>query len=65
MVNHYWMETKLIQYERAKNTSTWNQKKEEQLKYLLELYHTGKFYQMSTTRIVHSLKKLALTNIVQ
>ena len=65
MVNHNWMETKLIQYERAKNTSTWNQRKEKQLNYLLELYHTGKFYQMSTTRIVQSLKRLAQTHIGQ
>lgn len=65
MVNHNWIETKLIQLERAKSNSTWNQKKEEQLKYLLDLYHTGKFYQMSTRRIAQMLNKLAHTHIGQ
>ena len=65
MVNHTWMETKLIQYERAKNTQTWNQNKEKQFRYLLELYHTGKFYKMSTTRIVQSLKRLDRSHIGQ
>jgi len=65
MVNHTWIETKLIQLERARNSSTWNQQKEKQLNYLLELYHTGKFYQMSTHRIAQCLKKLDCTHIGQ
>ncbi len=58
MVNHHWMETKLIQYERAKNLIKWNQSKEEQLRYLLHLYHTGKFYNLSETQIVSGLNRL-------
>jgi hypothetical protein len=65
MVNHNWIETKLIQLERAKNNSTWNQQKEKQLRYLLELYHTGRFYQMSTHCIAQTLNKLARTHIGQ
>jgi hypothetical protein len=63
MVNHNWIETKLIQFERAKNRDTWTQQKEKQLKYLLELYHTGKFYQMSTHHITQTLQKLASNRI--
>lgn len=65
MVNHIWIETKLIQYERAKNTETWNQQKEKQLNYLLGIYHTGAFYSMSTNSIAKSLKKLARVHIGQ
>lgn len=65
MVNHNWIETKLIQMERAKSKSTWNQQKEKQLNYLLELYHTGKFYQMSTQHIAQTLSKLAHRNVGQ
>ena len=65
MVNHNWIETKLIQLERAKSSSTWNKQKEQQLNYLLELYHTGKFYQMSTNRIAQSLKKIACTHLAK
>jgi len=65
MVNHTWIETKLIQYERAKNSTTWNQQKEKQLNYLLDLYHTGKFYSMSMNRIRLGLKQLARSHIGQ
>ena len=65
MVNHHWIETKLIQFERAKSSTSWNSQKEKQLKYLLELYHTGKFYQMSTQHIAQSLKRLARTRVGQ
>lgn len=65
MVNHNWIETKLIQLERARSSSTWNEQKKQQLNYLLDLYHTGKFYQMSTSRIAQSLKKLACTHVGQ
>jgi len=58
MVNHNWIETKLIQYERAKNSSAWNRQKERQLKYLLNLYHTGRFYALSMQNIAHNLKQL-------
>ena len=65
MVNHNWIETKLIQLERMRSSSNWDKCKEEQLNYLLELYHTGRFYQMSTSRIVQSLKKLACARVGQ
>lgn len=58
MVNHNWIETKLIQYERAKSSSAWNRQKERQLKYLLNLYHTGRFYKLSMQNIAHNLKQL-------
>lgn len=65
MVNHNWIETKLIQLERAKSSSMWSKQKEKQLTYLLNLYHTGKFYQMSPHRIVQTLNKLAQTRVGQ
>lgn len=65
MVNHNWIEAKLIQLERAKNNSTWNQQKEKQLRYLLELYHTGRFYRMTTRRIAQGLNELARRHVGQ
>lgn len=65
MVNHHWIETKLIQFERAKSSTLWNQQKEKQLKYLLDLYHTGKFYKMSTRCIVETLKQLSCSHVGQ
>ncbi len=65
MVNHHWIESKLIKYERAKQTDAWNLKKEQQYKYLLELYHTGRFSSLSIGRIARILKQLGHPHFVK
>jgi hypothetical protein len=58
MVHHKWIENKIIQYERIKQGSEWTDISEMQFRYLLEIYHTGKFNLLSKSDIIQHLDAL-------
>lgn len=56
MVQHNWIETKLIEAEHARNQKHWSKKQERQFKQLLKIYHTGSFKQKSRKDIRNLLQ---------
>ena len=58
MVHHEWIENKIIHYERNKQGSKWSHKSELQFRYLLKIYHTGKFNLLSKSDIMQHLDAL-------
>ena len=43
MVHEDWIESKILQFERDRTTHTWTEIREQQLRYLYEMYRTGRF----------------------
>jgi len=43
MVHQDWIEGKILQLERDRAQSLWTEIREQQLRYLYEIYRTGKF----------------------
>ncbi len=55
MVKQDWMEHLIINFEKARNQKDWNNTKEKKFRYLLELYHTGRFNNISKQSITQVL----------
>jgi len=57
MVKQEWMENQLIHIEHARNKKNWSEQREQQFRYLLELYHTGRFNKLSKKQIQQILNQ--------
>lgn len=57
MVEQHWMENQLIHIEQARNKKNWSEHREQQFRNLLNLYHTGRFINLSKKQIKHILNQ--------
>lgn len=57
MVNHEWMENKLMFIENARNKQSWTLQHEQTFQYLLTVYRTGHFEKLSKQQIINRLQQ--------
>ena len=55
MVDHEWIEQKLIQLEKDRCSNQWSEIRERQLQFLRELYASGQFSSWTTETITQQL----------